>query len=217
MVKGIAVVATLALAGLASAQQVFSTNFESGAPAELSGAGAVEGTQGYASYGFGQQFLRNDTAPGQATVLTLNSLPAHTAISIDLLLAAIDSWDSTNGNPSPDYFNISIDDVPVFQATFANTSGSISYGPLLVDNAGLGFNGYADDAADLTGIAELTNIPHTASSVVIKFYASGAGWQGGGDESWAIDNVAVSVTPVPAPGAAALGLVGLGAMRRRRR
>lgn len=207
-------IATLcAAAGVASAQQVFSSNFESGLPAEFSGAGAVEGTQGYASYGFGQQFLRNDTL-GSPSILTLTNLPAHTSISIDLLLAAIDSWDSTNGNPSPDFFNISVDDVSVFQATFANTSGSNSYGPLLVDNAGLGFSSYLDDAADLSTEALLHNIPHTASTVVIKFYASGAGWQGGSDESWAIDNL--SVTVVPAPGAAAMGLLGLAALRRRR-
>ncbi len=214
MVKVFTFVAALgALAGVASAQQVFSSDFESGLPAEFSGAGAVEGTQGYASYGFGQQFLRND-ALGSPSILTLTNLPAHTAISLDLLLAAIDSWDSTNGSPAPDFFNISVDDVPVFQATFANASGGVSYGPLLVDNAALGFGGYNDDAADLSTEALLHNIPHTASSVVIKFYASGDGWQGGGDESWAIDNLAVTV--VPAPGAAAMGLLGLAAMRRRR-
>ena len=207
------IAAMCAAAGAASAQQVFSSDFESGLPAEFSGSGAVEGTQGYASYGFGSQFLRNDTL-GSPSILTLTNLPAHTSISIDLVLAAIDSWDSTNGNPSPDFFNISVDDVSVFQATFANTSGSNSYGPLLVDNAGLGFSGYADDAADLSTEALLHNIPHTASTVVIKFYASGAGWQGGSDESWAIDNL--SVTVVPAPGAAAMGLLGLAAMRRRR-
>jgi uncharacterized protein (TIGR03382 family) len=209
----IAVAAVAALAGVASAQQVFSTNFEAGAPAEFSGAGAVEGTQGYASYGFGQQFLLNNTL-GSPSILTLTNLPAHTAINIDLLLAAIDSWDSDNGNPAPDYFNISVDNVSVFQATFANTSGSNSYGPLLVDNANLGFSSYLDDAADLSAEPALHNIPHTASTVVIQFYASGAGWQGGFDESWAIDNVAVSV--VPAPGAAAVGLLGLAALRRRR-
>lgn len=213
MLKGVVLVAACAVASVANAQQVFYTDFESGVPAEFSGAGAAEGTQGYASYGFGQQFLRNDTL-GSPSILTLTNLPAHTAISIDLLLAAIDSWDSTNGSPSPDFFNISVDDVPVFQATFANTSGSNSYGPLLVDNANLGFSGYLDDAADLTAIAALTNIPHTASSVVIKFYASGGGWQGSTDESWAIDNL--SVTAVPAPGAAAMGLLGLAALRRRR-
>lgn len=207
------IAAMCAAAGAASAQQVFSSDFESGLPAEFSGSGAVEGTQGYASYGFGSQFLRNDTL-GSPSILTLTNLPAHTSISIDLVLAAIDSWDSTNGNPSPDFFNISVDDVSVFQATFANTSGSNSYGPLLVDNAGLGFSGYADDAADLSTEALLHNIPHTASTVVIKFYASGGGWQGGFDESWAIDNL--SVTVVPAPGAAAMGLLGLAAMRRRR-
>jgi len=37
------------------------------------------------------------------------------------------------------------------------------------------------------------NINHTSSSVTIDFYASGNGWQGGNDESWAIDNVQVCI------------------------
>jgi hypothetical protein len=35
------------------------------------------------------------------------------------------------------------------------------------------------------------NIPHMVSTLTIEWFASGAGWQGGTDESWAIDNVEV--------------------------
>ena len=51
------------------------------------------------------------------------------------------------------------------------------------------------------------DIPHTGSTLVIDFYASGGGWQAGQDESWAIDNVEVTVVPVP--GAVLLGILGL--------
>jgi hypothetical protein len=39
-------------------------------------------------------------------------------------------------------------------------------------------------------------IPHTGPTVVIEWYANGAGWQGSTDESWAIDDVFVSVSSI---------------------
>src|SRR3989475_639253 len=36
-----------------------------------------------------------------------------------------------------------------------------------------------------------TAIPHTSSTLTIDWFAGDAGWQGGNDESWALDNVAV--------------------------
>jgi hypothetical protein len=57
-------------------------------------------------------------------------------------------------------------------------------------------------------------IPHTASDLVIEWYASGPHWGGQADESWAIDNVRVTLNgvqteqPVPIP--ATLPLLGAG-------
>jgi hypothetical protein len=36
-------------------------------------------------------------------------------------------------------------------------------------------------------------LAHTGSSLVVEFFADGSGWQGGGDESWAIDNVSITL------------------------
>jgi hypothetical protein len=49
------------------------------------------------------------------------------------------------------------------------------------------FSSYNDSAYDFTGSNALLNIPHTADSSVIQFFASGAGWQGGTDESFGLD------------------------------
>ena len=64
-------------------------------------------------------------------------------------------------------------------------------------------------------------ILHTANTLSIAWYASGIGWQGGDDESWAIDNLSVvlnGVAPVPEPSTFLLlgsGLVGMVLLRRR--
>jgi len=52
---------------------------------------------------------------------------------------------------------------------------------------------------------------------ILNFYASGGGYQGGGDESWAFDHYDFVVKNVPAPGTVgALSIFGLAALRRRR-
>jgi hypothetical protein len=217
----LSIVAAAAASSVASAQVVFTNNFEGPLPPEITGAGTIQGSQGFSAFGFGNNLFRNGDAGNPvaaATTLTLTGLPAHTALNIDFLLAVIDSWDSTNGSPAPDLFNLSVDGNPVFQATFAHASGNVNYNTgQLVYNTQLGFNGgWGDSAYDMSLEPLLHNIPHTASSVTITFFASGSGWQGGDDESWGIDNL--TVTLVPTPGAAALALAGTPlALRRRRR
>lgn len=216
-------------ASLASAQQVFFTDFDSGVPAEFSGPGTAQGVQGYNGLGngsntFAGNMLRNtDTGvPEQAkSVLTLTNLPAHDTLRLDCLVAIIDSWDGINGAAgfADDTFNIRIDGALVFSQIFAHASGSQSYNPgapiMVSQGSNLGFGSYADSALDLNFDSNLT-VAHSASSVTIEFFASGTGWQGGDDESFGLENVGVTVRGVPAPGALALfGLAGLGARRRR--
>src|SRR5262249_49353682 len=60
----------------------------------------------------------------------------------------------------------------------------------------LGFtkNSFSYDSAYNVGLdSAFSNIPHTSSSLTVEWFASGAGWQGGSDESWAIDNLEVIV------------------------
>jgi hypothetical protein len=227
----VAVVAMLPATAPASIVVFFET-FDGVVSDKLSGVTATEGTQGFFAYGFGGNFLRN-TAPGssvpgnpaQKTILTLTGLPAHDEIDINMQFAAIDSWDSTNGISAPDYFNVTVDGVLVFQPTFNNASGTVNYPNGLLngpDPTQLGFSSWGDRAYDWgpSFCPELHNIAHTASTLTIEFFASGAGWQGRDDESWAIDGLMVVVKPVtaPLPGTVLLlgsGLAGLLGWRRR--
>lgn len=184
--------------------QVFFTDFNSGAPPQFSGFTTTESVQGFANKGplgnqFGGTFLRNpsgnqSTAP-TPTILTLSGLPAHTSIDINFLFGAIDSWDSTDGIPAPDYFNVTVDAGSVLQATFNNASGTVNHPDSLLRQHLGWWSSYPEQAY----LMNLTNIPHTASNLTIAFFASGAGWQGDGDESWAIENLEVRVTEVTAP------------------
>lgn len=215
-------VCVLAVAGLAAAAgarptNVFSSDFESGTPAGWGGYYSVESSQGLSAWGFGNNLSRNDSAPAQATTLTLSNLPAHDSVSVQFLLAIIDSWDGNGGNPGPDSFEVKVDGNTVFSAVFASASGSSDYAgaPFAVGN--FGWNSWNDYLYDFTNVASLNNIAHTASSLTVEFTAAGPGWQGGSDESFGVDNVNVMVNEVPAPGAMAIaGAASLVLTRRRR-
>lgn len=223
------VLATVAPAGAATVT-VYSNGFDNnevfgtGVGGNLYGAGVAESVQSLSGVGHvGNQFsgnlLRNDTT-GTATVLYLSNLPAHSSVKINFLFAFIDSWDSINGSPAPDYFNVKVDTVYPLQITAANASGNVTYGGDQIGYAYYGWNGsWPDRAFDMSNEPALT-LAHSASSLYVYFYASGGGWQAGIDESWAIDNLKVTVeaTPVPIPPTIALlgaGLVGIAGVRRR--
>lgn len=207
----------VAMAPLRSlAQEVYFNDFDggetlgAGVSGGLSGETTTEPVQGYAGEGpsggeFGGNLLRNDSAtqPGAATVLTLDGLPAHGAVSVEFLLAVIDSWDGNGPAAAPDFFEVWIDGVSVFQETFSNTSNlgqTQTYaGPAIVFEQDLGWTvsaNHNDSAYDMA--PNLTGIRHTESTLTLELFAAGAGWQGADDESWGIDNLRVAVE-VPEP------------------
>jgi hypothetical protein len=152
--------------------------------------------------------LRNTSAPPLNTTLTLTGLPPHTSISLGFLLAIIDSWDGIGDSNGPDTFNVSVDGSRVFSEVFENSGGGIqSYVPppgvLLARKESLGFTPtdtyYADSAYNMGLDPVFQNIPHTAGTLTIKWFAGGRVWQGGDDESWAIDNVEVILNGVVVP------------------
>jgi hypothetical protein len=120
-----------------------------------------------------------------------------------MLFAAIDSLDGEGTFPAGDYFKITLDGEAVFRESFANAivSQIQSYNPpaevILARHVDLGFGGpggyYTDSAYDFGLDPKLQNLPHTATSAVLVFTLEGEGVQTIDDESWAIDNIRVTV------------------------
>jgi len=244
--RNLAVTSFAAFAALMATQAqavtitAYSSNFDAAATvaagviASLSGA-AVQSVQGYSGLGnggnvFGGNFLSSFNAGSTAT-LTLGSLPTHSSINITGLLGVLDSWDSSDGGCcSPDFFRIYVDGTPIFSDTYNTALGSVNNSAVLTDIGGgkvqRGFGGgWNDQAFDLEN--ELQNIVHTASTLTIELRGEGAGWQGGDDEGWGIDNLLVQlngvtvVTPptgdVPEPMTLSLFGAGLGSLAWARR
>jgi len=201
----------LALPNVAFAQvtTVFSTDFESGLPPEFSAPGSViQGVQGYSGLGppgyqFSGTFLRYTSQTLSDTRLTLHDLPPHDHIDLRFLLAVIDSWDGT------ELMQVFVDDELRFSYWFQLATGDTSNyiappGGLLSSGVNLGFsNGtyYSRDRAyNMAVEPAFLGIPHTADSVTVVWRISAvsgpaaAQWQGGADESWAIEQVAVDVS-----------------------
>lgn len=230
-----ALLAAVAISGTAhAATDVFATDFNGALAAQITpGSAALTGVQGFSGYGpvgnqFGGSFLRSET--GNVVTLSLTGLQAHSAISLQFLFAAIDSLDGTGTFPSGDFFRVTLDGNQIFRESFANalTSQIQSYSPpagvQLARHVDLGFTGpgsyYTDSAYNLGADPTFLNIAHTGASATFTFQIEGQGIQSLNDESWAMDNLRVSVTPVPEPETYALLLAGLGLMgsvvRRRR-
>jgi hypothetical protein len=194
---------------------VLNTDFTS-LPAAISpGTALLEGAQGYAGLGpvgnqFGGTFLRSAT--GNPVTIQLTGLPPHNALALDFLFAAIDSLDGTGAFPQGDFFAIRIDGNTCFRESFANAlpSQTQSYvsplGVELARHVDLGFSGpgayYTDSAYWLGGDPQFQHIGHTASSLTITLQIEGPGIQSLGDESWAMDNLRLSVFTVSNPGSA---------------
>jgi hypothetical protein len=183
------------------------------------GGETLVSVQGFAGLGTGTNrftggFLRNASRgnPAERTTLTLTNLEPHTSVDLNFLAAIIDSWDGSAGGYSPDYFNVEVDGRKILSETFESwwwendqsyvAPPGVQLTPPPFQN--LGFNGSCTDAAYNLGLdPRFDSIPHTSDTLTISWYASGGGWGGGYDESWAIENVEVILNGA-GPGALSL-------------
>ena len=212
--------------GDAASLTVFSNGFEGSVPSEFSGFTSTTSVQGFAGIGtnsnvFAGDFLRNDsgccgalptTAP-VATRLTLTDLPAHESVDVDFLLAIINSWNDANDSSiwGPDHFVVTVDGTEIFNENFRNIDGStqgyqppagVALTPTPLGDLGfpafpLGALENNDSAYNMGLDPTFDAIPHTADTLTVEWYAGGAGWEGGANESWGIDNVEVTLNEVP--------------------
>ena len=212
-----------ALPPTAQSAIVFSSDFDSVIPTEISaGTALITPVQGYSGLGpsgnvFGGSFLRSQTA--NVVTLQLTGLPAHDTVSLSLLFAAIDSLDGTGNFPQGDFFQVTLDNVMIFNESFANATPSQiqSYvaptGVELARRVDLGFGGpggfFTDSAYNLGADPVFSNIAHSASTLTLQFAIQGAGIQDLSDESWAMDQLTVAVNGIPEPSAALLLPCGL--------
>jgi hypothetical protein len=193
-------------AGLAVQVSVLSDNLDVVAGPQFSGVTNVEPVSGFEGLGgdggFSGCFLRNRTSgnPAESTTITINNLPLHNRVSISFLLAVIDSWDGDRSGG--DFFNVLVDGQSRFSHTFDNAGqgGIQTYSPApgveLARDLDLGFsagNLSLDSAYDMRNEPAFQDIVHTADSITIEMFANGGSWDGGDDESWAIDKLEVSV------------------------
>jgi hypothetical protein len=231
--SGLAALALVAAAAPAAAgTNIWSTTFETATFETLgpfpftslglgAGGGSVQGSQSLP--GFGTNFFRNDTSG--TTVFSAGGLGAHTALELSFDLAFLDSWDGDDvpNCCSPDTLNVVINGVAVPLALTwngGNAGATVDFGPGTVVGTGhYGFNGAWTDAVVHYSLV----IPHTAASWSMSINFGGAGFQGGDDESWGIDNfslAAVTGGGVPEPATWAMMILGFGfagaALRRRR-
>ncbi|MFT6178568.1 MAG: hypothetical protein ACJA1W_000909 [Akkermansiaceae bacterium] len=188
-------------------QIVFASDFnDPNLPPEFSGAGTFASVQGYDGRGpsgniFDGQFLRNSSTgnPATPTTLSLTNLPPHHTISLRFLLAIIDTWDGAN-----DDLVVTLDGTEIFNQTF-NSNGGQTFpyhaGSLIFrdEHAAYGdsSDNFRDGGYDMSRVPAFRDIPHASTTATISWFASGNNWDGGDDESWAIDNLEVSVSATP--------------------
>lgn len=165
--------------------------------------GGITDSQGYdAKPFFGGDFWRI-TAPNDVLEFDLSNLPSHGSVSVCFSLAMMDSWDGTNTQYGPDIINVAILDgttqiAGLSEAYFGGNAPSTGVDSIVVQNEQLGFNNGTQSWWNDDGYRMCFNdLTHSSGDLTLRFWASGAGFQGGNDESFAIDELMITATPEP--------------------
>lgn len=149
----------------------------------------ISASQGYADYGFGDYFMRIPIGP---ITMNLDGLPAHSVITLNFLLAVIDSWDGLTGRMAPDYVRVTADGQRIFDGAFDNTypadqsADVYDFAKELVYGRPLAYTAAFKDSAYWVSV----DFPHSGDTLSVTWKPV---WKGIGffDESFAIDKIEV--------------------------
>jgi hypothetical protein len=214
---------TAMLCASAHADISYFNNFNGGAGPEWS-TSLVETSPNEAHRFLGQ--FGNETIS-----LTLANVGAGSQVSLAFDFLAIRTWDGNAGVnvPGPDVFTTAVRGGPILvsstfsvgdpesrqRMSYPSPSGIGSFvsrtGAVSANDLGYTFRGVVLDAT------WRMNFTFTAPTNDVTIDFGAIGLQSMDDESWGLDNVSVSSTTVPAPGALALLCLGGTLITRRRR
>lgn len=201
----------------------YQQDFESDSAGAAGGFLASTEDFGHLPVGFGSNYYRNDTSSPTTIAFTLAAPVGDVTLGLDLIV--LDSWDGNDPTWGLDAIRIRVDDHVLLDETVTNFPGNATQTlsvlqQIVAPVQNLAVNSsYADSAYRFTLAAG--NLGAGAHTVYVEPYSrpgSGAGYQAGLDESFAIDNVLIT-SAVPEPGTWLLtgaGMMLLGLARRRR-
>ena len=180
--------------------QVYTNNFEAAVGNEWS-TNKTEVTPTGNRRFLGQ--FGNETAS-----LSLANLPNHTQVTVAFDVYVIRSWDGNSTQWGPDIFDVRAENGPVVtRTTFAlqplrqswpgeYPGGDNPPGTGAAERNTLGYN---FDGGPMNAVFRVTKtIAHTGGALKLNFSASGLELTAG-NESWGLDNVAISVDCPPVP------------------
>lgn len=155
------------------------------------------------------------TAPDDQLIIQVSGIDASNPVDLNFSLALIDSWDGSSAEFGTDIINVAVYDggigttlIAGFSQVYQN-SDDLANMPfvdsVIVSNMQLGFNNAAqffNEDAFAIGFDDLQVSTGTLTFVIFGSSASngGPGFQGGDDESFAIDNFVIT-SNVPEPSA----------------
>jgi hypothetical protein len=220
---------------------VYSNDFQGAVGAEWSSTSTATTPVGNRQFlgQFATQTVSLSLGPGSPVLPA--GLPAHDVLNVSFQVFVIRSWDgNSTDSEGPDTWNVGLRDGPTlmnttfnngaaFHAAFGQAYPGTYPGNTVPPRTGASENdtlGYVFTSIDHDGPMDAVynvslTTPHTGPAAVIDFAAVLLTGGVPGDilnESWGLDNVVVSVTPVPEPAVSLLSLAGtLGLLWRLRR
>ena len=209
----------LASFGTASALplEVYTADFENGAPAEFSSGSTSSAQIGAEALNQGLSTYHGKFTLSGTSTLTLTGLPPHTELELEFDAYFFNSWDGNATSVGPDFFSLAGD--VTFSETFTNHRGEGDSYPGVADvflnSAGTALSSFGDSGSTMaffrlgpTMTGSSFVVTHTGSTFTVSF----AGPTSQTDEQWGIDNVRVSIDGEPAtiPSLSSWGLLLLG-------